>query len=509
MMKKFITFALVLAMVAAMFVPMTASAANGDLLFKVNWVADKANFKTVDYWKGTTVKYEEKYDISKSTDDMIVSSASSGDDDGQLCYFEETGYKIAADKNYTIYFEAASPHHTKYAGIVIAREASDFDPTTDAKSGNDSIPVHKRIVLVSGHFSDEGDTKDANGKRWTECFFAYDRNSCDDCLLGTGYDEDHRLTSHPQRFYLDLPAGFEDGCTDGRANDENATDTQPAGTFFTKWKIEYKGLDVSAWYLNDANEWVKADSNGNAVTYTAEAGSDIVLGISCRDGYARHLYCNNLKLLSGVGLTYDQIQNAQPAAEGPETPALEVVDTPVAGTAYKFGFYQKLVDKTLYFAGAMNGNYLATTEDASAATDVYLEKSGDGYRLYFMKDGVKNYIDIYEYKTGKAGVQLTTTPTCVYSYNTDAKTLFANVASDDRYMGTYKEYTTISVSATSYITGNNAANIGVTQFPAVFYAEPAPAAETGDNVVYFMVAGAVALVAAIGAVVVIKRRRFE
>ena len=323
-MKKALTIVIALAMVAAMFVPLTASAKNGDLLFKVDWIADKAKFQTVDYWKGTTVKFDEKYDISKSTSDMIVATASTGNKDGQLCYFEETGYKLAADKNYTVYFEAASPHHTKYAGIVIMREPKDFNPKTDdTKTGNDSIPVHKRIVMLSGHYSDEGDTYDSEDKetrkRWTETFFCYDRNSCDDTLLGTGYDEDHRLTAHPKRLDLALPEGFSDGCTDGDPNTQNKTADHPGGVFFTAWKVEYKGLDVSAWYLDNDNKWVKATSNGNAVTYTAEAGADIVLGVSCRDGYARHLYCNNLKLVQGVGLTYDQIKNAQPAAEGSET----------------------------------------------------------------------------------------------------------------------------------------------------------------------------------------------
>ncbi len=147
----------------------------------------------------------------------------------------------------------------------------------------------------------------------------------------------------------------------------------------------------------------------------------------------------------------------------------EQVTAPAADTAYKFGLVQKLAGKTLYFSGEMNGNYLASTDKPSKATDVYLETSGDGYRMYFLKDGVKNYIDIYEYTAGKAGVRITTEPSAVYKYDTTLNTLIANVASDDRYIGTYKTYETFSASSTSYITGDNAKNIGETQFPAYFY----------------------------------------
>ena len=36
----------------------------------------------------------------------------------------------------------------------------------------------------------------------------------------------------------------------------------------------------------------------------------------------------------------------------------------------------------------------------------------------------------------------------------------------DYYLGTYKTFETISASKTTYITGDNAANVGVSQFVA-------------------------------------------
>ena len=139
------------------------------------------------------------------------------------------------------------------------------------------------------------------------------------------------------------------------------------------------------------------------------------------------------------------------------------VEEPAADTAYKFSVAQNNVGKTIYFTGEMNGNYLATSDKADKAVDVFAEAVEGGYRLYFTKDGVKTYIDIYEYAAGKVGVQLTEAPTAVYTWNADFKTFVANVAGTDYYLGCYKTFETISASKTSYI---NADNVDVSQFPA-------------------------------------------
>ncbi len=153
----------------------------------------------------------------------------------------------------------------------------------------------------------------------------------------------------------------------------------------------------------------------------------------------------------------------------PKAGGLEVVKEVKTDTAFKFGLVQGNLEKTLFFAGSMSGNYLATTEDAMAAADVYVEAVEGGYRLYFFAEDVKTYIDIYEYKEGKAGIRLTTEPTAVYTWNAELHIFITNVAGEDRYLGTYNTYNTISASATSYITGDNAAKIGVSQFPAYLY----------------------------------------
>ena len=76
--------------------------------------------------------------------------------------------------------------------------------------------------------------------------------------------------------------------------------------------------------------------------------------------------------------------------------AIEVVDAPVVGTAYKFGMIQENVSSTTvyYLTGAMNGYYMDTTTNADSAIDVYLEQTTGGYYLYTMKGSTKTYINM-------------------------------------------------------------------------------------------------------------------
>ncbi len=143
------------------------------------------------------------------------------------------------------------------------------------------------------------------------------------------------------------------------------------------------------------------------------------------------------------------------------------------GTAYMFALAQAQIGKNLYFTGEMDGNFLATSEKASDAVKVYIETVSGGYRFYFMNDGKRTYIDIHEYTAGKAGVQITTEPTCVFTKH-ESGVYVANVAGADYYLGTYNTFTTFSASKISYITGDNAANIGVSQFIAGFYTSELP-----------------------------------
>ena len=138
----------------------------------------------------------------------------------------------------------------------------------------------------------------------------------------------------------------------------------------------------------------------------------------------------------------------------PSTPSYktEVVTTPVAGTAYKFGVVQANKDnKLLFINGEMaNTYYFGTTENAADAIDVYLEETTGGYYLYCMKGETKTYINITVSGTHINAVYGTTAST-VYTYDETAKTLKTDVTcADDATktgtycLGTYSTFTTVS-----------------------------------------------------------------
>ena len=153
-----------------------------------------------------------------------------------------------------------------------------------------------------------------------------------------------------------------------------------------------------------------------------------------------------------------------PAASGGPT----FVEAPAAGNTYKFALVQAELGQTLYFTGAMNGNYLATSVDPTQAVDVTIEEVEGGVRFFFMDGEAKTYIDIHEYAEGKAGVRLTAEPTATFVWNEECKVYAAEVAGAPRYLGTYSTYATMSASDIKYIAGDNVAKIGVSQFPAGF-----------------------------------------
>ena len=140
------------------------------------------------------------------------------------------------------------------------------------------------------------------------------------------------------------------------------------------------------------------------------------------------------------------------------------VETPVKETPYKYAVAQNIVGKTVYFAGAMDGNYLATTDNKDKAVDVYLEEVEGGYRVYFLVEGVKNYIDCNEYKAGSFGIRITDSDNAkaVWTIN-QFGALETLCGETPKALGCYKTYTTISLSNSSYTTADN---VDVSQFPA-------------------------------------------
>ena len=213
-------------------------------------------------------------------------------------------------------------------------------------------------------------------------------------------------------------------------------------------------------------EWT-TDASEENVKINAAEGNKIVIDVNENPG-EEDLVFTLTATVSAEGKSESAVFEfyvpGTPASSG--GPAF--VEVPEVGGTYKYALVQAEIGKTLYFAGTMNGNYLATTEDPTKAVDVTIEEVEGGVRLFFMDGETKTYIDIHEYQEGKAGVRLTAEPTAIFVWNEECKVYAAEVAGAFRYLGTYSTYNTISASDIKYISGENLGKIGISQFPAGF-----------------------------------------
>ena len=137
-----------------------------------------------------------------------------------------------------------------------------------------------------------------------------------------------------------------------------------------------------------------------------------------------------------------------------------IVDTPVAGTAYKFMLTQESLDKNLFINGEMSGYYYATTEDVAEAVDVYLEAVTGGYNLYCMKGNAKKYLNIVKSGT-YTNVTYDDKAITVFTYDATLKTLTTVLGEDTFLYGTSGTYNTFSANKTTK------ANVFVAHFVTV------------------------------------------
>ena len=135
--------------------------------------------------------------------------------------------------------------------------------------------------------------------------------------------------------------------------------------------------------------------------------------------------------------------------EQPEDPELSEI---TADKAYKFGMAQGNLDnKVFYLKGGMDGYYMATTDDVTAAIDVYVEVTEGGYYFYTKSGETKQYINMVVSGTHVNGAYEAAAST-VYTYDAENNTLIAVVNDADYWFGTRndKTYTTMGPCAVSY-----------------------------------------------------------
>ena len=138
------------------------------------------------------------------------------------------------------------------------------------------------------------------------------------------------------------------------------------------------------------------------------------------------------------------------------------IDEAKAGDFY-LGLYQANLSKWLYATNEINADgRFVTSDKPSEAASFTLAAATGGYTI---KLGDK-FLGLAADKKLTLG-----TDAVVWAWNTEAKVFTVTITGDNAgtyYIGTYNSFDTISASLIKYITGDDAAKVGVSQFPAQF-----------------------------------------
>ncbi len=192
------------------------------------------------------------------------------------------------------------------------------------------------------------------------------------------------------------------------------------------------------------------NSASTVYTYNSEHKTLItsVEGTDCYLGTYGTFNTFSISTLDKIGSSYPS--HFYTVGEGGDTPVVpdepgdgnEVVADPVAGTAYKFGMIQENVSTSnvYYITGEKANYYMATTTDAAAAADVYLEATNGGYYLYTIVNGAKKYINMVVSGTHVNGMFEDAAST-VYTYDAEKQTVVATVNDALYWFGTRNDMT--------------------------------------------------------------------
>ncbi|MBO5866772.1 MAG: hypothetical protein J6Q55_01800 [Clostridia bacterium] len=222
---------------------------------------------------------------------------------------------------------------------------------------------------------------------------------------------------------------------------------------------------ITIYSNSDNKDSVKYDENGTTVYSYNPTVNAFVANFNGTDKYLGTY--NNFETISVSNLSYITAENT-----GVSQFPLELLPA-VDGGSYNASLKQvNLQGKVIYLNGGVDGRYLTTTENVAEAVAIYAEKVEGGYKFYKLNGTTKEYITVYANADNKDSVKFDAAGTTVYNYDPTLNAWYTNFAGKDKYLGTYNNFTTISVSNLSYIT---AENTGVSQFPLVYAPVAAPA----------------------------------
>ncbi len=172
----------------------------------------------------------------------------------------------------------------------------------------------------------------------------------------------------------------------------------------------------------------EAGARYDALANKPEVGDFVVL-------YSIVSNYNGPQLKNAVLKELTKGQGAPETTEPAPAVTLEAIK-PILGNAYGFAFVQKNAgNKVLYITGVLDGYYMATTTDATAAANVFVEETAGGYHLYCVVGGVKFYINMVKSGT-YVNAKFEETASTLYTYDETLKTVKADVEGTAYIFGT-------------------------------------------------------------------------
>lgn len=192
---------------------------------------------------------------------------------------------------------------------------------------------------------------------------------------------------------------------------------------------------------------------------TTDSTIKLTATLSCgTNGKATKEITVNIKAVSAIKAQYEA----------------NVITAPKAETAYFLALYfagnDDVAEGIYYFTGAMEDGKtysLDTSTDKTKAAKVYLETAGSAYRLYFLVDGVKNYIELTAQGNGAASLKVskkTATESATWTFNNEHNILTGKYnGTDDGFLS---GYTNSSGKLYTAIRGREMDNIEKRSYPA-------------------------------------------
>ena len=243
---------------------------------------------------------------------------------------------------------------------------------------------------------------------------------------------------------------------------------------------------VSYYRIKGTITEIQNDYHGNMLIADENGNSILIYGLNSKDGTKygnmadKPVVGDTITVVSKIknyggnkpelenAILYDVIKAEGGDNEGgeeggeeeivPVTPPTSVV--PAVTGKYHLVMTQVNVNKNLYLTGATANKdyYLATTTDAEGAMLFEIEavEGVDGaFYIFFMKDDVKTYIEVYA-NGSYTNLKLTTeTPASYYTYDAEYNTAVCELTEGNKFfIGSYQTFETASASAYKYIPEN-------------------------------------------------------